>query len=162
MTISTCQFDVSWCRWRVSSGSDVARDTVRDVEQKSKTCSTRPSLVFPDRGTTRARACLTSLFEWEAVTQVDMAACNRDGAWYNMYIDHKSRDLLAVQAPSIVYGASARPTRASAAVALQYEISLRVRRHGRSTLARGPGANPGAWANAAAQRFRVRGLSGGQ
>ena len=131
----------------------------RNDARRGKTCSTRPSLVFPDRGTTRARTCLTSLFEWEAVTQVDMAACTHNGAWYNMYIDHKSRDLLAVQAPSIVYGASARPTRASAAVALQYEMSLRVRRHGRSTLARGPGALANA---ASAQRVRVRGLRGGQ
>ena len=46
--------------------------------QKSKTCSTRPSRVVPHRSTTRARPCLTSLFGWEAVTQGDMAACERD------------------------------------------------------------------------------------
>ena len=45
---------------------------------KSKTCSTRPSRVVPHRSTTRARPCLTSLFGWEAVTQGDMAACDRE------------------------------------------------------------------------------------
>ena len=36
--------------------------------------STRPSLVVPHRGTTRARSCLTSEFRWDPVTQDDMAA----------------------------------------------------------------------------------------
>ena len=49
-----------------------AHPGVEDVARRGKTCSTRPSLVFPDRGTTRARAGLTSLFEWEAVTLDDV------------------------------------------------------------------------------------------
>jgi hypothetical protein len=32
--------------------------------------------VVPHRSTTPARTCLTSLFEWEAVSQADMAALN--------------------------------------------------------------------------------------
>ena len=38
------------------------------------TCSTQPSLPLPDGSTTWARPSLTSLFEWEAVTQSDVAA----------------------------------------------------------------------------------------
>ena len=37
-------------------------------------CSTRPSRVVPHHSTTRARSSLTSLFGWEAVSLVDMAA----------------------------------------------------------------------------------------
>ena len=47
-------------------------------ERRKRIRSTRPSLVVPHRGTTRARSCLTSEFRWDPVTQDDMAAdtCN--------------------------------------------------------------------------------------
>ena len=60
---------------RMRASGRAPRRAAKGVARRGKTCSTRPSLVFPDRGTTRARTCLTSLFEWEAVTQADMAAC---------------------------------------------------------------------------------------
>ena len=43
-------------------------------ERRKRIRSTRPSLVVPHRGTTRARSCLTSEFRWDPVTQDDMAA----------------------------------------------------------------------------------------
>ena len=41
---------------------------------KKKKRSTGPSRVVPHRSTTPARTSLTSLFGWEAVSLVDMAA----------------------------------------------------------------------------------------
>ena len=37
-------------------------------------CSIWPSQPLPDASTTQTRTSLTSLFEWEAVTLVDVAA----------------------------------------------------------------------------------------
>ena len=54
--------------------------------EKSKTCSMSPSQLVPHAGTADTRPCLTSLFEWEAVTQGDMAACEREGCVCNFYL----------------------------------------------------------------------------
>ena len=43
--------------------------------KKKKTCGNGPSRVVPHRSTTPSRPSLTSLFEWEAVTLGDVAAC---------------------------------------------------------------------------------------
>ena len=47
--------------------------SVRPRKEKQKR-STGPSRVVPHRSTTPARTSLTSLFGWEAVSLVDMAA----------------------------------------------------------------------------------------
>ena len=44
--------------------------------------STGPSRVVPHRSTTPARTCLTSLFGWEAVSQADMAALDKEEKQY--------------------------------------------------------------------------------
>ena len=44
------------------------------MRQKQKKRSTGPSRVVPHRSTTPARTRLSSLFGWEAVSLVDMAA----------------------------------------------------------------------------------------
>ena len=54
-----------------AKGEAVQKNSKRMKKEKR---STRPSRVVPHRSTTPARACLTSLFGWEAVSQADMAA----------------------------------------------------------------------------------------
>ena len=46
--------------------------------KRKKKRSTGPSRVVPHRSTTPARTSLTSLFGWEAVSLVDMAALTTD------------------------------------------------------------------------------------
>ena len=52
--------------------------------------STGPSRVVPHRSTTPARTSLTSLFGWEAVSLVDMAALTRRLAIHNLTALQKS------------------------------------------------------------------------
>ena len=51
--------------------------------------STGPSRVVPHRSTTPARTSLTSLFGWEAVSLVDMAALTAVEHISNIYVSTK-------------------------------------------------------------------------
>ena len=53
---------------------------------KKKKRSTGPSRVVPHRSTTPARTSLTSLFGWEAVSLVDMAALVKGAVLCNLYL----------------------------------------------------------------------------
>ena len=60
------------------------KNTFRKAKEKR---STGPSRVVPHRSTTPARTSLTSLFGWEAVSLVDMAALARVST--SLYMNHQ-------------------------------------------------------------------------
>ena len=61
--------------------------SVRPRKEKQKR-STGPSRVVPHRSTTPARTSLTSLFGWEAVSLVDMAALKKQSMFVNTNDTH--------------------------------------------------------------------------